>query len=60
MPGVGLHENSQLSGVRNEGKSIEDLRIRMVKTKSEMIERRYMIRTDREQTVRCSSEVGSC
>ena len=38
----------ELNGVRKEGKLIDDLRIRMVKTKSEMSERRYLIRIDRE------------
>lgn len=48
MSGVGLHENGQLNDVRNEEKLINNLRIRMVKTKSEVSERSYLIRRGRE------------
>ena len=47
MPDVGLHEDSQLNGVRSEGDSIRDLRIQMVKTECERIEMNYLIRMDR-------------
>ena len=47
MPVVGLHGDSQLNSVGSEGDSIEELRIRIVKTECEMGEMRYLIRMDR-------------